>query len=176
MTGGCMPYPPCSRPAPCAAANSRCSRSPTASACARGRSGTPALSGPATIRRSGTGTGPARCRADGEPLGLIGLADIDPAGGSAEILYWCCAREGLPGRGVRRGRGAWGQATARTSRWAPDELGLHRLRITHSVANPASCRVAATAGFAWEGTLRSALFPADGWHDEHLHGRVQGDP
>ncbi|MFJ5551420.1 GNAT family N-acetyltransferase [Streptomyces sp. NPDC093225] len=102
------------------------------------------------------------------PVGLIGLADIDLAGGSAEFLYWL-----LP---EGRGHGAMVDATVRVSRWALDDLGLHRLRITHSVANPASCQVAAKAGFTLEGTLRSALLHADGWHDEHLHARVHGDP
>ena len=37
-------------------------------------------------------------------------------------------------------------------------------------------RVAAKAGFTAEGTLRSALLHADGWHDMHLHARVLGDP
>jgi RimJ/RimL family protein N-acetyltransferase len=103
----------------------------------------------------------------GAAVGLIGLGDIDLAGGSAEFLYWL-----LPSG---RGRGAMVDAVARISRWALDDLGLHRLRITHSVANEASCRVAQKAGFALEGTMRSALLHADGWHDEHLHARVQGD-
>ncbi|WP_030204715.1 GNAT family N-acetyltransferase [Streptomyces sp. NRRL S-87] len=102
------------------------------------------------------------------PVGLVGLADVDLGGGTAEFLYWL-----LP---EGRGRGAVAGATRRISRWALDGLGLHRLRITHSVANPASCHVAARAGFALEGTMRSALLHADGWHDEHLHARVQGDP
>jgi RimJ/RimL family protein N-acetyltransferase len=104
---------------------------------------------------------------DDLPVGLIGLGDMDLRGGSAEILYWL-----LP---AGRGSGAMGDATIRVSRWALDELGLHRLRLTHSVANTASCRVAERAGFALEGTMRSALLHADGWHDEHLHARVQGD-
>jgi RimJ/RimL family protein N-acetyltransferase len=61
------------------------------------------------------------------------------------------------------------------ARWAVDELGLHRLFLYHSTANPASCRVAAKAGFAFEGTLRSAMRHPDGWHDMHLHGLVPGD-
>ncbi|MEU9699363.1 GNAT family N-acetyltransferase [Streptomyces sp. NPDC047981] len=105
---------------------------------------------------------------DGRPVGLIGLADIDLHGGSAEFLYWL-----LPSG---RGHGLMAGATDRVSRWALEDLGLHRLRITHSVANTASCRVATEAGFALEGTMRSALLHADGWHDEHLHARVQGDP
>ncbi|WP_297548795.1 GNAT family protein [Amycolatopsis sp.] len=53
--------------------------------------------------------------------------------------------------------------------------GLHRLDIQHSVANSASCRVAEKAGFTYEGTLRSSALHTDGWHDMHLHARVQGD-
>ncbi|WP_265568109.1 GNAT family N-acetyltransferase [Streptomyces hygroscopicus] len=104
---------------------------------------------------------------DDHPVGLIGLGDMDFKGGSAEFLYWL-----LP---AARGSGAMVDATIRVSRWALDVLGLHRLRITHSVANTASCRVATRAGFALEGTMRSALLHADGWHDEHLHARIQGD-
>ncbi|MEU8472279.1 GNAT family N-acetyltransferase [Streptomyces sp. NPDC029006] len=103
----------------------------------------------------------------GQAVGLIGLGDIDLAGGSAEILYWV-----LP---AGRGRGVTVEATKRLSQWAFDDLGLHRLRLCHSMANPASCRVAAKAGFSVEGTMRSALLHEDGWHDQHLHALVQGD-
>ncbi|MFF2515937.1 GNAT family N-acetyltransferase [Streptomyces sp. NPDC058086] len=104
---------------------------------------------------------------DDKPVGLIGLADLDLRGGSGEFVYWL-----LP---AGRGRGAMVNATLAISQWAFESLGLHRLRITHSVANTASCRAAAKAGFALEGTMRSALLHADGWHDEHLHARIQDD-
>ncbi|MFF3331415.1 GNAT family N-acetyltransferase [Streptomyces sp. NPDC002888] len=103
----------------------------------------------------------------GEALGLIGFNDVDLAGGSAEIVYWV-----LP---QGRGNGVVVEATRRVSRWALDDLGLHRLRLCHSVANEASCRVAAKAGYAFEGTMRGALLHADGWHDQHLHALVRGD-
>ncbi|MFF4324986.1 GNAT family N-acetyltransferase [Streptomyces sp. NPDC001591] len=103
----------------------------------------------------------------GQALGLIGWGDIDLQGGSAEILYWL-----LPDG---RGRGAVVEATQRLSRWAFEDLGLHRLRLCHAVANTASCRVAEKAGYSLEGTMRSALLHEDGWHDEHLHALVQGD-
>ncbi|UJB45814.1 GNAT family N-acetyltransferase [Streptomyces sp. A1-5] len=109
----------------------------------------------------------AIARPGGEAMGLIGWGDIDLAGGSAEILYWI-----LP---AARGGGVMVEATRRVSRWALDDLGLHRLRLCHSVANQASCRVATKAGYSLEGTMRSALLHADGWHDEHLHALVQGD-
>ncbi|MHB9847988.1 GNAT family N-acetyltransferase [Streptomyces sp. Tue6028] len=103
----------------------------------------------------------------GRAVGLIGWGDIDLADGSAEIVYWI-----LP---AGRGRGVAVEATRRLSQWAFDELGLHRLLLCHSVANPASCRVAAKAGFCVEGTMRSALLHEDGWHDQHLHAMVKGD-
>ncbi|MFF2787932.1 GNAT family N-acetyltransferase [Streptomyces sp. NPDC058049] len=74
-----------------------------------------------------------------------------------------------------RGGGVAVEATRRVSRWALDDLGLHRLRLRHSVANLASCRVADKAGYSFEGTMRSALLHADGWHDQHLHAPVRGD-
>ncbi|GIF74642.1 GNAT family N-acetyltransferase [Asanoa siamensis] len=108
----------------------------------------------------------AIARSGGGPaVGLIGLDGLDLAGGSAEILYWL-----LP---AGRGRGAAVEATRRLSRWAFDDLGLHRLRLCHATANEASCRVATKAGFAVEGTMRSALLHEDGWHDQHLHARIR---
>ncbi|WP_354638617.1 GNAT family N-acetyltransferase [Kitasatospora camelliae] len=103
----------------------------------------------------------------GTAVGLIGWNDIDLAGGGAEIVYWV-----LP---PARGAGVVVEATRRISRWALDDLGLHRLRLCHAVANPASCRVAEKAGYTYEGTMRGALRHADGWHDQHLHALVQGD-
>jgi RimJ/RimL family protein N-acetyltransferase len=110
----------------------------------------------------------AIARADGsEALGLIGWGDINRDDGNAEIVYWI-----LP---AARGGGVVVEATKRLSRWALDDLGLHRLRLCHSTANPASYRVAEKAGYSFEGTQRSALLHEDGWHDEHLHALVQGD-
>lgn len=103
----------------------------------------------------------------GEALGLIGWGAIDLADGNAEIVYWV-----LP---AARGGGVVVEATKRLSRWALEDLGLHRLRLCHSTANPASCRVAEKAGYSFEGTQRSALLHEDGWHDEHLHSLVEGD-
>lgn len=100
-------------------------------------------------------------------VGLIGLADLDLPGGSGEFMYWL-----LP---AGRGAGATTEGLSVLTPWAFGELGLHRLRITHSVANPASCRVALTSGYPLEGTMRGALLHADGWHDEHLHARLSTD-
>ncbi|MEV5981081.1 GNAT family N-acetyltransferase [Streptomyces sp. NPDC052114] len=103
----------------------------------------------------------------GAAVGLAGWGDVDLHGGSAELVYWL-----LP---AARGAGVAVEAVRRLTAWAFDDLGLHRLRLCHSVANPASCRVAAKAGYALEGTMRGALLHADGWHDQHLHAVVRGD-
>ncbi|MFD9301659.1 GNAT family N-acetyltransferase [Streptomyces sp. NPDC060048] len=100
-------------------------------------------------------------------VGVIALADLDLRGGSGEVMYWL-----LP---AGRGAGVTAEGVSAVTRWAFDDLGLHRLRITHSVANPASCRVALTSGYPLEGTMRGALLHADGWHDEHLHARLRTD-
>jgi [ribosomal protein S5]-alanine N-acetyltransferase len=103
----------------------------------------------------------------GVVLGRVALRDIHLADGRGQITYWV-----LP---AARGQGVATRATAEVARWGLDELGLHRLELLHSTANPSSCRVAAKAGFALEGTLRSAMRHPDGWHDMHLHARVRGD-
>ncbi|MGW2748513.1 GNAT family N-acetyltransferase [Streptomyces sp. NPDC001450] len=117
--------------------------------------------------RAETGAVWAIARPGGPPLGLAGFHDVNLTGGNAEIMYWV-----LP---ESRGGGIVVEAARRLSRWALDDLGLHRLRLCHAVANPASCRVAEKAGYAFEGTMRSSLLHADGWHDEHLHALVAED-
>ncbi|MFI5683275.1 GNAT family N-acetyltransferase [Streptomyces sp. NPDC051636] len=105
---------------------------------------------------------------DGAALGLIGWNDIDLAGGSAEIVYRV-----LP---PARGGGVVVRAVRRITRWALDDLGLHRLRLCHAVADAASCRVAEKTGYLLEGTMRGALLHADGWHDQHLRALVRETP
>jgi len=76
----------------------------------------------------------------------------------------------------RRGSGVGREMVDVVTRWAFTELGLARMQIEHAVANVASCRVAAGAGFAWEGTLRSASVDGRGQrHDDHVHGRLVTD-
>ncbi|WP_330461329.1 GNAT family N-acetyltransferase [Streptomyces sp. NBC_00820] len=117
--------------------------------------------------RAETGAVWAIARPGGPPLGLTGLHSVKLAEGNAEIMYWV-----LP---EARGGGIVVEATRRIGRWALDDLGLHRLRLCHAVTNTASCHVAEKLGYALEGTMRSSLLHADGWHDEHLHALVGGE-
>jgi len=105
--------------------------------------------------------------ADGEVAGQLSLRRIDLFEGAAEASYWV-----LP---QARGRRIAPRALCAVSAWAFDTLGLHRVELSHSVANVASCRVAVSAGFAAEGTKRGELRHTDGWHDMHLHARLDGD-
>ncbi|MFE9426781.1 GNAT family N-acetyltransferase [Kitasatospora sp. NPDC006697] len=118
--------------------------------------------------RAGTGAVWAVDRG-GRAVGLIGLngLDLDPAVRGGELVYWL-----LP---AARGAGLAVPVVLALSDWAFGELGLHRVRLCHAVANQASCRVAVGAGFEYEGTMRDALRHQDGWHDQHLHALVRGD-
>lgn len=103
--------------------------------------------------------------ASGEVCGQVALRTISLWFGTAEISYWV-----LP---AHRGRGIAVRAASGLARWCFEDLKMHRLAIEHSVANEASCRVALKAGFAVEGTMRGALLQEDGWHDAHLHARIE---
>ena len=135
----------------------------------------------AVCAADGDGVGERGESGGGELVGSIMLrgyggssADAGQHGDTGEAGYWV-----VPGW---RGRGVATLALGALGRWAfaPTEeggLGLRRIELRHSVANPASCRVAAKAGFAHEGTLRGSMRYADGdWHDEHLHARLFSDP
>ncbi|AWN31478.1 MULTISPECIES: GNAT family protein [unclassified Streptomyces] len=103
----------------------------------------------------------------GDLLGRASLRSVHLAEGRAECAYWT-----VP---AARGSGVAVRAVSAMTHWAFEEMGFHRLELAHSVANHASCRVAAKAGFAREGTRRSAHLHTDGWHDMHLHARIRED-
>jgi [ribosomal protein S5]-alanine N-acetyltransferase len=105
---------------------------------------------------------------DHKVLGQITFRTIDLQEGTAELSYWV-----LP---EARGRGVARQAVVSLTTWSFDVLGLHRLEINHSTANPASCRVAERAGYMGEGVKRSSALHLDGWHDMHQHARIATDP
>jgi RimJ/RimL family protein N-acetyltransferase len=76
-----------------------------------------------------------------------------------------------------RGRGVATQMVDAVTRWAFTERGLARVQLEHAVPNLPSCRVAVSAGFAPEGTARSAYAVPDGTREDcHIHGRLATDP
>lgn len=104
----------------------------------------------------------------GEPLGRVGL-HRHWADGDVEVGYWV-----LPDH---RGRAVATRAAVAAAHFGHDVLGLPRIGLIHAVANPASCRIAAAAGFALEGTARQEFEHPDGRrYDYHHHARLSGDP
>lgn len=100
-------------------------------------------------------------------LGRMGFNALDLPAGQGEAAYWM-----LPGA---RGRGVATRALRAATDWMFAEVGLHRIELLHSTGNEASCRVAEKAGYVREGTKRQHWRLADGWHDVHLHARLNDD-
>jgi RimJ/RimL family protein N-acetyltransferase len=102
-------------------------------------------------------------------IGTCALFDIDAGQATAGLGYRVSPHA--------RRAGVARRATDTAARYGFEDLALVRIQLAHSVGNEASCRVATAAGFAPEGTLRSAYLDFTGVrHDEHLHGRLATDP
>jgi RimJ/RimL family protein N-acetyltransferase len=106
----------------------------------------------------------------GTTLGHIGVNEINRALKVARVGYWV-----LP---EARGRQVATRALLLAARWAFADLGVHRLELDHAVGHEVSCRIAERCGFAYEGTMRGAIFEAgrhDAFRDAHLHARLATD-
>jgi RimJ/RimL family protein N-acetyltransferase len=103
----------------------------------------------------------------GAVIGRVGFRGLNLSEGLAEAAYWV-----VPSA---RGRSIAPRALQAATSWVFATVGLHRIELLHAVDNEPSCRVAAKAGYALEGTKRSHGLFADGWHDMHLHARVRDD-
>lgn len=101
---------------------------------------------------------------------LVGLVcvNVDAANRSGWFWYWMGSET--------RGRGWTSRAAAAVANWALSALELERLELGHRVNNPASGKVACSAGFIREGTER-AKFLVDGRRiDVATYGRLATDP
>lgn len=96
--------------------------------------------------------------------GRVAVKRLELWDGIGELAYWVTP--------AARGHRIAARAVTAVTAWAFGALGLHRLELTHATGNPASCKVAARAGFLLEGTMREHGRHADGWHDMHLHARL----
>jgi RimJ/RimL family protein N-acetyltransferase len=103
---------------------------------------------------------------EGEVVGRVNFREINLEDGRAEAGYWVLASQ--------RGGGIAAIAVRAATTWM-FSIGFHRLELLHSLENEASCRVADAAGYRLEGTQRGRLLHADGWHDAHVHVRLEGD-
>jgi RimJ/RimL family protein N-acetyltransferase len=104
---------------------------------------------------------------DGVAVGNVGLSAIEFRHATAWAHYWLAADA--------RGCGLATRALTSVSTWAFD-AGLFRLELGHRSNNPASCRVAATAGFRAEGVERQKLRYGSERFDAETHARLATDP
>jgi RimJ/RimL family protein N-acetyltransferase len=105
----------------------------------------------------------------GDAIGYVSLHQLNPNQLSGEVGYWVLESA--------RGQGVASAAVRTVARYGFDALGLHRIELLHAVDNPASCRVATSAGFRPEGVARQAYRYGDGtFHDDHMHARLATDP
>lgn len=101
--------------------------------------------------------------ADGVPLGRMALRELNFLDGVAEVAYWVMPEA--------RGAGVAPRALNVLTDWAFG-LGFHRLDLQHSTRNEPSCKVALKADYPLEGIRRSSALHTDGWHDMHVHARI----
>jgi RimJ/RimL family protein N-acetyltransferase len=101
-------------------------------------------------------------------VGGIGLGRVVVPRGQGEIGYWVAP--------WARGRGVASAAATALAGWA-FERGLARLELPTEMENPASQRVAVTAGFRREGVRRGTGLGRDGTrHDHVVWARLADDP
>jgi len=100
--------------------------------------------------------------ADGEPVGIAGLNEVDPVTGAAALGYFLAEE-------------AWGNGYATDAArtlvdHAFDAMRLHRVYAEVLVDNAASRRVLEKVGFRHEGTKRDHWFVDGDYVDVELYG------
>lgn len=101
-------------------------------------------------------------------LGNVAVTNISRTHDTGWVSYWTVE--------PARGRGVASAAVGAMAAWAFDDGGLFRLELGHRTNNPASCVVAARAGFLVEGLERQKLRYDDERFDVELHARLATDP
>jgi UDP-4-amino-4,6-dideoxy-N-acetyl-beta-L-altrosamine N-acetyltransferase len=97
-------------------------------------------------------------RADGEPVGVINLADIDRRHGRASVGYYL-------GRGERLPVGAYVMAYLLNHAFAREDLALRKLTGEVLAGNERVLRLHELLGYRRVGTFRDHIHKDDGWHD-----------
>lgn len=112
----------------------------------------------------------------GQLLAATGVHQISerevPAGGRAELGYWCAA--------WARGKGVMTAASRLVCEWAFADpgaggLGLARIDWHAEVGNYPSRRIAEKLGFTIEGTLRQRIVHRNQRHDAWVAGLLRGE-
>ena len=106
-------------------------------------------------------------RDGGRILCHVALFGTDWSAMIAEIHYWTAP--------WARGHGYAAEAARAVSRWALVEQGFVRITLKTVTGNTASRRVAESAGFRYEGTLRNAAWTRTGRGDFAIYSLICGD-
>jgi RimJ/RimL family protein N-acetyltransferase len=104
---------------------------------------------------------------DDHLLGAIGIMNFDWPDLKAEIGYWVAPEA--------RNRGVGTRAVRLLSRWAIEELALERIELFANPENEASLRLALSAGYTREGTLRLYRKRRGVREDLVMHSLLAGD-
>jgi RimJ/RimL family protein N-acetyltransferase len=99
-------------------------------------------------------------------IGVLSLT-LDSYNRKGEIGYWMDRNFW--------GRGLMTEAVWRVVHYGFDTLNLHRLELTHMVANVASRRVAEKLGFQLEGCWREGHFKSGQFRDVKIYGMLNVD-
>ena len=119
-------------------------------------------------RRDGTREAFAALDGDERMVGLALAFGIDAKEGEAELGYIVAPES--------RGRGVGTAILRALTDWAFAATPVERIRLVVDVENPASLRVAAGAGYAREGVMRSVHFKNGRRIDAVLLSRLRSDP
>jgi RimJ/RimL family protein N-acetyltransferase len=118
--------------------------------------------------RTGSGYSWAITEPGGVVVGNVAITAVNRRHDTGWVSYWTTERA--------RGRGVASAGVRAVAAWAFDEVGLFRLELGHRTNNPASCLVAARAGFLVEGLERAKLRYDNQRFDVELHARLATDP
>jgi RimJ/RimL family protein N-acetyltransferase len=105
-------------------------------------------------------------KSKGELIGIISLT-MDPYNHKTEMGYWL-------------DKDFWGQGYTPEAAWRAieyvfEDLKLHRIELTHMVANTRSQRVAQKLGFQLEGCWREGHFKNGSYKDVKIYGMLAVD-
>ncbi|MDP8225282.1 MAG: GNAT family protein [Candidatus Lernaella stagnicola] len=100
-------------------------------------------------------------------VATLGLHQLASPHRGAELGFWVHT--------AHTGRGICTAIAARSTRYAFDELGLHRLFIRHGLDNHASRAVIHKLGFVHEGTARDDLWVGDRFVSHEYYAMLEDD-
>ncbi len=121
-----------------------------------------------SLARFASGRGfDALLEADGAPVGMVGVHDVQPSPARAAIGYWIAR--------ARQGEGLVTRAVAGLLPHLFGAMGFERVEIRCAPTNARSRAVPQRLGFTHEGTLRHVERIGDRDHDQAVYGLLRDE-